>query len=86
MRCFVERFLFGRLMVPEIGAFFWQKDDLEYHFPREVQAIRYTERTAVDRRLSAVRLFRGSRKSQMARGYESYGSKRKSGNALERGA
>ena len=25
---------------------FWQKDDLEYHFPREVQAICYTEHIA----------------------------------------
>ena len=24
--------------------FFWQKDDWEYHFPREKQAIRYMER------------------------------------------
>ena len=47
---------------------FWQKDDLEYNFPSEVQAFPYTKRIAVDRCLSTARLFRGSRKSQTARG------------------
>ena len=65
---------------------FWQKNDLEYHFPREVQAIHYTECIAVDCCLSAARPFRGSRKSQMARDYESYGGERMSGNVMERGA
>ena len=36
---------------------FWQKDDLKYYFPREVQAIRCTECTVVDRCLSAARCF-----------------------------
>ena len=39
-------------------VFVWQKDDWKYHFPREVQAIRYPERIAVDRCLSVARLFR----------------------------
>ena len=37
-------------------SIFWQKDDLEYHFPREIQTIRYTEGIAVNRCLSATKL------------------------------
>ena len=39
-----------------------QKHDLEYHFPREVQAICYTERIAVDRCLLQSACFEESRK------------------------
>ena len=67
-------------------SIFWQKDDWKCHFMREVQAIRYTERIAVDRCFSAARLFWICRQSLMARGYASCGDKRMSGNVMERGA
>ena len=50
------------------------------------QGIRYIVRIAVDSCLPEARLIRGSRQSQMARGYGSCGDKRMSGNAMERGA
>ena len=65
---------------------FWQKDDLEYNFSRDVQATRYTERIVADCCLSAARLFPGSWKSQTAGGYASCGDKLMPGNAMERGA
>ena len=64
----------------------WQKGDLKYHFPREMQAIRYTECIAVDRCYSAATLFRGSRKSQTTCGYESCRGERMTGNIMEQGA
>ena len=65
---------------------FWQNDDLEYHFPREIQVNRYPNCIAIDHCLSATKMFRESRKRQTARGYESCGGEQMLGNAMERGA
>ena len=55
---------------------FWLMDDLEYTFPREVEAIRYAVRVAGDRKFPEPRLVPGSRKRQTARGYGSCGDER----------
>ena len=55
-RCFVGRFFVWALDCSRGWSVFGQKDNLEYHFPREVQAIRRTKRIAVDRCLCAARL------------------------------
>ena len=60
-------------------------EDLHIIFKRG-QAIGHAVRIAVDCCFPEARLFRGSRKSQTARGYGSCGDERMSGNAIERGA
>ena len=69
--CFVGRFSFGRQMVPEARNIFSETEDLEHNFLREVQAVRYAVRIAVDRCLSAARLVRTSLNTQKVRGYGS---------------
>ena len=80
-RYFVGRFSFGRRMVPEARAFFWQKDDLGISFSRE-RYKRFVHIT-VDRRFSAARLFQITCQSSTTRGYESCGGKLMSGNTME---
>ena len=61
---------------------FWKTDDLKYHFPREVQAVRYAERFVVDRCFYRSQADTGSRQSPTARSYVSCGDKRMSENTM----
>ena len=73
-------------MVSEAGAFMVGGGLVLYIiFSRAGQAICYAVRIAVDHCLPEVKLVRGSRKSQTARGYGSCGDKRLSRNVMERG-
>ena len=69
--CFVGRFSFRRQVVPEARSIFLETEDLEHHFLREVHAVRYAIRIAVDRCIFASKLVRTSLNTQKVCGYGS---------------
>ena len=87
VRCFVERVLFGRRMVPEAGAFFGKWITWNIILLERYKQIVYAVRIAVDRGLSAAGLdrgnVRGSQNKKTGCGY-SCGGERMSRNAIER--
>ena len=87
MRCFVGGFSFGRRMVPEAGAFLFDRRMTwniifrerykQFVTPYVLRLISFTPRSQVDT---------GCRQSPTARGCVSCGVKRMAENPMERGA